>query len=130
MGLTDLFSSEDRVEIKFSDFYSFMKEATKAELLMNGAKCDTPHAYIREMMTGKREEAAHADCDITQYIKPVFCGIDTGSGESETLAPRETSRQEPPDEWNGTQVEAGEATQEEVGQQEAAQGQDTKESEG
>lgn len=55
MGLMDAFKNEDRVEVKFSTFYELMKEAVKAELLMNAVNCDTPYASIREMMTGKRE---------------------------------------------------------------------------
>ena len=38
MGIVDMFNSEDRVQVKFSDFYSLVKEATKAEFLMNGVK--------------------------------------------------------------------------------------------
>lgn len=114
MGLLDGFNAEDRTEVKFSDFYMLMKEAAKAELLMNGVKCNTPHAYMREMMTGKREDEAHAETQISVHIKPIICGIDTGSGESESHLPRETPGQEP----------------EEAGQQEAAQETDTKESEG
>lgn len=122
MSLVDAFKAEDRVEVKFSDFYNLMKEATKAELLMNGAKCDTPHPYMREMMTGKREDFAHVDCDITAYIKPVYCGIDTASGESESNLPWETPGQDQEEE------KEPEETQEEA--QEGEQAQETKESEG
>lgn len=93
MGLIDGFKAEDRTEVKFSDFYALMKEATKAELMMNGIICDTPHAYMREMMTGIREEAAHAASEISVHIKPIICGIDTGSGESESNLPWETPGQ-------------------------------------
>lgn len=94
MGLMDGFRAEDRTEVKFSDFYELMKEAAKAELMMNGIKCDTPHAYMREMMTGKREEAAHAESEISVHIKPIICGIDTGRGESKSNLPWETPEQE------------------------------------
>lgn len=30
MGMADMFSAEDRVDVKFSDFYRLMKEAAKA----------------------------------------------------------------------------------------------------
>lgn len=56
MGLMDVFNAEDRVEVRFSEFYSMMKEATKAELMMNAINCDVPHRFIRETMTGKSEE--------------------------------------------------------------------------
>ena len=81
---------------------------------MNGIKCDTPHAYMREMMTGKREEAAHAASEISLHIKPIICGIDTGSGESITPLPWETPDQ----------------SQEENEKQEDTRDPDTKESEG
>lgn len=55
MGAMDVFSAEDRVEVKFSDFYRLMKEATKAELMMNAVNCDVPRRYIRETMTGELE---------------------------------------------------------------------------
>ena len=90
MGLADLFSSEDRVEVKFSDFYNLIKEATKAEMLTNGVNCETPHAYMREMITGKREEDAHTHADMTLHIKPIISGVDIGSGESEPPFPWET----------------------------------------
>ena len=78
------------MEVKFSDFYSLIKESTKAELLMNGTNCETPYAYMREMMTGKREEDAHTHTDMTIHIKPIISGIDIGKGESESPLPWET----------------------------------------
>lgn len=56
MGIVDAFSAEDRVQVKFSEFYELMKEATKAELIMNAVNCDVPHRFIRETMTGKKAE--------------------------------------------------------------------------
>lgn len=56
MGLIDAFEKEDRVEVKFTTFYSMMKECTKAEMLMNAVNCNVPHKYIREMATGKNED--------------------------------------------------------------------------
>ena len=56
MGIADVFSKEDRVEVKFSDFYTMMKGCTQHEVLMNGVNCNVPHRYLREMMTGKSEE--------------------------------------------------------------------------
>ena len=52
MGIMEAFSKEDRTEVTFSTFYSLVKEAAKAELMMNAVKCDVPHRYIRETMTG------------------------------------------------------------------------------
>lgn len=55
MGIMDAFAAEDRVSVKFSDFYVLMREATRAELMFNAVNCDVPHRYIRETMTGKIE---------------------------------------------------------------------------
>lgn len=57
MGLVDAFGAEDRVQVKFSDFYKLMKWAAQYEIAMNAIGCDVPHRYIREMMTGKSEAA-------------------------------------------------------------------------
>lgn len=58
MGLMDALNSEDRVNVKFSDFYTLVREAAKAELVMNAVNCDVPHRYIREMATGEGERNA------------------------------------------------------------------------
>lgn len=55
MGLIDAFNKEDRVEVTFSDFYRLMRESAKAELMANAVKCDVPHCFIREMLTGTAE---------------------------------------------------------------------------
>lgn len=52
MGLVDVFGKEDRVEITFSEFYSLMKEAAKAELVMNAVHRGVPHTYIMSMADG------------------------------------------------------------------------------
>ena len=57
MGLVDAFGAEDRVQVKFSDFYKLMKQAAQYGIAMNAIGCDVPHRYIREMMTGKSEAA-------------------------------------------------------------------------
>lgn len=50
MGLSDTFGREDRVEVKFSDFYNIVKEATKCELLLNAVNANVPHEHIRAMV--------------------------------------------------------------------------------
>lgn len=55
MGLVDSFSKEDRVEVKFSDFYNLVKGCTERDIILKGVKCDIPHRYMREMMTGEKE---------------------------------------------------------------------------
>ena len=56
MGILDAINSEDRIQVKFSDFYAMMKGCTQRDQMMNSIKCDVPHRYIREMMTGKSEK--------------------------------------------------------------------------
>ena len=58
MGMLDAFTPEDRVQVKFSDFYELMRESAKAEIMMNAINCDVPHRFIREMMTGESEREA------------------------------------------------------------------------
>jgi len=54
MGLADAFKEEDRVQVRFSDFYRLMRESVKAEFLMNGVRCMVPHEQIYEMATGEK----------------------------------------------------------------------------
>lgn len=56
MGIIDAFSAEDRVSVKFSDFYAMIQQAAKAEIIMNAVRCNVPHRYIRETMTGISEK--------------------------------------------------------------------------
>ena len=56
MSLVDAFTKEDRTEVKFSQFFALVKQAAQYETLMNAVKCDVPHRFIRETMTGKKEE--------------------------------------------------------------------------
>lgn len=53
MGIMDVISKEDRVEVTYSDFYNLMREAAKAELLMNGVKQQVDHTDMYAMMTGE-----------------------------------------------------------------------------
>lgn len=53
MGLADAFAAEDRVDVKFSDFYNLIKGCTQRDLLMNAIKTKVPYEYIENMMTGK-----------------------------------------------------------------------------
>ena len=47
---------EDRTEVKFSQFFALVKQAAQYETVMNAVNCDVPHRFIRETMTGKKEE--------------------------------------------------------------------------
>lgn len=56
MSLVDAFAKEDRTEVKFSQFFALVKQAAQYETLMNAVNCDVTHRFIRETMTGKKEE--------------------------------------------------------------------------
>lgn len=66
-----MFTAEDRVSVKFSDFYNIMKEATKGELMTNAVNADVPHVHIRGMLTGKKEE------DVLSITVPVRTVMDS-----------------------------------------------------
>lgn len=58
MGLIDAFATEDRVSVKFSDFYQLMKTAAKAEVITEIALVeeDTQKSgeVIRKLAIGPR----------------------------------------------------------------------------
>ncbi|MBD5547543.1 MAG: hypothetical protein HDQ97_09105 [Lachnospiraceae bacterium] len=56
MGLVDLFAAEDKIELNFKQLHGLTTKAVKHDLLMNGIKCDVPHKFLREVMTGEKEE--------------------------------------------------------------------------
>lgn len=55
-SIVDAFSKEDRIEVKISQFTEVLKSACEKEILMNAIECEVPYQYIREMVTGKKEE--------------------------------------------------------------------------
>lgn len=55
MGMLDAIQSEDRIQVKYSEFKALVKGAAKAELLVNMALTDVPHKYMRCMLTGKND---------------------------------------------------------------------------
>lgn len=50
MGLADILSAEDRVNVRFSDFYNLVKGCTECEVITNGLKHSIPHAHILAML--------------------------------------------------------------------------------
>lgn len=40
MGIADMFGKDDRIEIKVSDLYEFMKQAAEGELIQELAMCE------------------------------------------------------------------------------------------
>ena len=56
MGIMDAFEKEDRAEVKVTTLYQMLREAAKTELIMNAVNCNVPHRFIRELVTGEKEE--------------------------------------------------------------------------
>lgn len=72
MSLADVFEREDRTEVKFSQFFALVKQAAQYETLMNAVNCDVPHRFIRETMTGKKEEVPEKKENILGVVKMDF----------------------------------------------------------
>lgn len=64
MGLVDAFSVEDRIQVKFSDFFELVRGCTQRDQMLNAINCNVPHRYIREMVTGKSEEPEKRELQI------------------------------------------------------------------
>ena len=64
MGLADAFGAEDRVQVKFSDFYELVRGCTQRDQILKDINCNVPHRYIREMVTGKSEEPEKRELQI------------------------------------------------------------------
>lgn len=64
MGLVDAFSAEDRIQVKFSDFFELVRGCTQRDQTLNAINCNVPHRYIREMVTGKSEEPEKRELQI------------------------------------------------------------------
>lgn len=45
MGFMDGFTSDGTVDMKHTEYYNLMREATKAELIGNAVKADVPGFY-------------------------------------------------------------------------------------
>lgn len=56
MGFIDNFTSDTPVEIKHDEYYALMREAAKAELLINGIEALVPTNYLKAFATGKKVE--------------------------------------------------------------------------
>lgn len=74
MGIVDAFAAEEKIPMRFSEFHALVHTATKAELLINAVNTDVPHAYIRCMLTGKKEEPT-----ISSVGKMADDGADNGA---------------------------------------------------
>ena len=74
MGIMDAFNAEDRITVTVSKFGTLIKEAAKTDILMNAVNCEVPYVYIREMMTGKKEEDPEEETPMDRLID-VICDI-------------------------------------------------------
>ena len=74
MGIMDAFKPEDRTEITYSNFYSLTKQAAQYEIVMNAVNCKVPHRYIREAMTGEKEEEIAEMAQTAKGISMKFYG--------------------------------------------------------
>lgn len=65
MGLMDAFSADARVEFKVGELYDILRVAASnektAQFLKNAIECEAPYNYIREVITGKKEEKKEFD---------------------------------------------------------------------
>ena len=81
-SITDLFRPETEFPVKASEMYGLMREAAKAELLLNAAKCDIPHTYARQIATGEKENA------------PLFVGIDLSPAKDWTPGQQDNDQEQ------------------------------------
>ena len=60
MGLMDAFNPEATTELKVGELYQMLQQAAEneatAKFLMNGVKNEVPYKYIREVVTGEKED--------------------------------------------------------------------------
>ena len=85
-SLVDLFKAETEFDVKASEMYGLMREAVKAEFLLNAAKCDVPNIYARQIATGEKEDAPF-----------IVAGIDLSSGKDWTPGQQDTAADETPE---------------------------------
>ena len=85
-SLIDLFRSETEFDVKASEMYGLMREAAKAEFLLNAVKCDVPHTYARQIATGEKEDAPF-----------IMAGIDLSHVKDWTPGQQETASDEMPE---------------------------------
>ena len=74
MGIMDAFKPEDRTEVTYSNFYNLIKQAAQYEIVMNAVNCNVPHRYIRETMTGEKEEEVAEMAQTAEGISMKFYG--------------------------------------------------------
>lgn len=88
MGVMDAFNPEDRTEMKISTLYEMLREAARAELIMNAVNCNVPHGFIREMVTGEKEPRPEAIVPFEALKRVIDADIDDGNREAVAHAMR------------------------------------------
>lgn len=68
MGFIDVFSAEDRVEVKFSDFYKLIRDCTEREVLANGLRHKIPYIHILAML-GELSKLGNKQVYILRRVK-------------------------------------------------------------
>lgn len=76
-SLADAFGPEDRVSVKFSDFYSIVENAcSQAAALMyikNAIMAGVPNEYIQSMLDGQKHWRDLNDIsNLVQFGKPIY----------------------------------------------------------
>ena len=116
MSLVDAFTKEDRTEVKFSQFFALVKQAAQYETLMNAVNCDVPHRFIRETMTGKKEEVPEKKEAVLGVVKVDFDAEEfrkilqeaTEQEQEATEQEQENTEKEPPEVTAESILEAAE----------------------
>lgn len=121
MSLVDVFGKEDRTEVKFSEFFALVKQAAQYETLMNAVNCDVPHRFIRETMTGKKEEVPEkketvlgvvkVDFDAEEFrkiLQEATAEIEAEQEQEATEQEQENTEKEPPEVTAESILEAAE----------------------
>ena len=53
-SLIEVLSKEDRLNVKYTDFYNIIKAGAERDIIINAVNCNVPHRYIREMLTRRK----------------------------------------------------------------------------
>ena len=56
MGLVDTFSAEDRIQVKYSDYYRLVRAEAEKQLIKNGIHAGIPREQILKMLSGQNDE--------------------------------------------------------------------------
>lgn len=52
-SIIDMFSAEDRVSVKFSQFHEMMRGCVERDIMLNAVANKIPHKYIYTAITGE-----------------------------------------------------------------------------